>query len=61
MAFAGQVSGWFHETVELSAYAGSTIRVAFRVASDCGSYQQPYGEPVIYYVDNVRLSASTAP
>ena len=44
---------WIEEAVDLSAYAGSQIRLRFRLASDGGEQRDGF------YVDNIRVYAYT--
>ncbi|MEZ4383731.1 MAG: hypothetical protein R3A79_20535 [Nannocystaceae bacterium] len=60
-AFVGQYNGWSHEAVDLSAHVGAKIRLGFRVASDCAAADGPFELPVVWYLDNVRVSAHTSP
>lgn len=59
-AFVGKSGQWLRESVNLDAFAGQVIEIGFRLGSDCASYTVPYDvDSVTWYLDNVRLTAST--
>ncbi|MEZ4382244.1 MAG: hypothetical protein R3A79_12910 [Nannocystaceae bacterium] len=54
-AFVGATDQWLPESGSLDAYAGAKIRLSFTISSDCASYDDPFEQPVEWYVDNVRI------
>ncbi|HGG56965.1 MAG TPA: hypothetical protein ENK31_04120 [Nannocystis exedens] len=59
-AFTGRVTSWLQVKGSLDEFAGHTIRLGFRIASDCSSNTDAYvvgGEIAVVelYVDNVEV------
>ncbi|TCP53355.1 antibacterial peptide protease [Tumebacillus sp. BK434] len=52
--YTGSSNGWVHETIDLSAYAGQTIKLQFRSITDWGTNLEGF------YVDNVKVSKNGA-
>ncbi len=57
-AFVGGSGKWLRDSVSLDPFAGSVIEVGFRVGVDCASSLAPFNAPVIWHLDNVRVTAS---
>ena len=59
-AFTGRVTSWLPVKGSLDEFAGHTIRLGFRIASDCSSDMEAYKKGdetavVEWYVDNVEV------
>lgn len=52
--YTGSSAGWVHETIDLSAYAGQQIQLAFRYITDWGTNEDGF------FVDNVKVTADGA-
>ncbi len=59
-AFTGRVMSWLQVKGTLDEFAGHTIRLGFRIGSDCASDAEPYGmgesdAAVEWYIDNIEV------
>lgn len=51
--YTGSSGGWLHQTVDLSAYAGQTIKLQYRYMTDWGTTLAGF------YLDNVKVTKGT--
>jgi bacillopeptidase F (M6 metalloprotease family) len=56
-AWSGSSGGWQQVTVDLSAFAGSSVRIRFRWAGDYSNYRTVEG----WYVDDIHLTSVWPP
>ena len=62
-AYVGVATSWQRDRVALDAYAGHTVELGFRVASDCANtlVSEAGGDSqVLWYIDDVRVTAGRA-